>query len=90
MPEMAPKVDIRAIQWRELQAALGYVTSAEFEYGRGNEEAGAMWLGDVRRVLGALALTLADDAHAAAYALLLENALAEPSVPARKAPHVEP
>lgn len=79
MPD-GPVVDIRDLQWKELQAALGYVTSAEFEYGRGNEEAGAMWLGDVRRSLGVLALLISDAPDVIGYAKLLGHVLTDPQV----------
>lgn len=63
--------------WRQLRAALSFINHAQFEYQRGNTEAGDMWLGDSRRALGVAALHLAD----APSARLLDAVLTPPNVP---------
>lgn len=65
----------KALLWKELQAALGHISRAEFEMNRGDHAAAVMWLGDARRALGAAALLLSDDVDAAAYSRLLTAVL---------------
>lgn len=73
-----PTTDVRAIQWKQLESALQHVTSAQFEYERGHVLEGRIWLDDVRRALGTLALTLADGPDAEGYARLFEGILTPP------------
>lgn len=61
--------------WRQLRSALSFINHAQWEYQRGNVEAGDMWLGDSRRALGVAALTLSDVPSAR----LLEAVLTEPN-----------
>lgn len=75
-PEETPPV--RQLQWRELEAALGHITRAQFEYARGNPIDGHMWLDDARRSLGVLALSLADGDDAEGYARLFGSILTTP------------
>lgn len=72
--------DVRAMQWKQLEAALFSLTNAQFEYENASGrpfpeehlEAGRMHVEDCRRALGALALTLADGPDAEGYARLLD------------------
>lgn len=69
---------VKTARWRELQRALFCVNNADFEIGRGNLEAGAIWLDDARRAIGAVALLCGADPDAEGYARLLNDVLAHP------------
>lgn len=72
---------VRAMQWKQLEAALFSLTSAQFEYEHNrDDEAGRVHVEDCRRAIGALALTLADGPDAEGYARLFETILTPPSV----------
>jgi hypothetical protein len=62
--------DARVLQWKQLEAALFSLTNAQFEYERGDLEAGRMHVDDARRALGTVALTMAEGPDAEGYARL--------------------
>lgn len=81
--EDASRGDVRALQWKQLEAALFSLTNAQFEYERAvyepslvaarkGSDAGRTHVEDCRRALGTLALTLADGPDAEGYARLFQ------------------
>lgn len=70
--------DKESHQWSELRRTLGYLNNAEFEFRRGDLEAGNMWLGDVRASIGALALMLSEVPDAIGQGKLLEHIVTTP------------
>lgn len=77
MPQ--PQPDLITDLYKHLQHALGHINRAEFEYQRGDTEAGGMWLGDSRRSLGAAALLLSDVPDAEGWSKLLDTVLTDPN-----------
>lgn len=80
---MTDDAKVPALQWRKLEGALQSLRLAEFELVRGNVDVGGVHMDDVRRALGALALTLADGPAAEGYSRLFETILTPPSVRGR-------
>lgn len=71
--------NVKQLQWSTLQEGLAYLSNAKFEYERGNLEAGEMWIEDLRRSLGVLALTLAEGPDVEGYARLFGSILTPPT-----------
>jgi len=75
-----PQPDKKPV-WTELQNALQMVTFAEFEIRRGESAAALVWLGDIRRALGAAALAASEQDTWARFAAALID---HPHVPTPK------
>ncbi len=76
--EASARNEKRVLQWRQIDAALTSLTNAQFEYERGDDEAGRMHVEDCRRALGVVALSLSEGKDAEGYARLFGDIMREP------------